>query len=244
MSLDTVLDESIAGDPGPDSNGDGALDDNPPVTTPTYLTLANSTKAIGHTSTPTDASGVGTSIASLFTVTKTIGSDGLADENKAYSLTLTDAGGNPVLGLGTGVLTNLHVTDTGGSPVAGSSEAHRAISLFKISDTEIVGLMGQDTPLDSSDDFVALRILLSAGPDPVLTVEQYLPLEHPLSGTDHFDELVFLNFAIIDGELDGGSLGVTLTDTVTDGDGDTSTDSQTVTLASAARTRIRRQGRP
>jgi hypothetical protein len=57
--------------------------------------------------------------------------------------------------------------------------------------------MGQDTPGDS-DDFVALRILLSAGPDPVLTVEQYLPLEHPLTGTDHFDESVFLNFAIID----------------------------------------------
>jgi hypothetical protein len=57
---------------------------------------------------------VGTSIASLFTITKTIGSDGLADENKAYSLTLTDAGGNPVLsGSTTGVLTNLHVTDTG-----------------------------------------------------------------------------------------------------------------------------------
>ena len=141
--------------------------------------------------------------------------------------------GTPVLsGSGTGVLTNLHVTDTG--VVAGSSEGHRAISLFKISDTEIVGLMGQDTPGDSSDDFVALRILLSAGPDPVLTVEQYLPLEHPLTGTDHFDKSVFLNFAIIDGELDGGSLGVTLTDTVTDGDGDTSTNSQTVTLATAA----------
>src|SRR4029078_8248048 len=121
VSLDTLfLDESIAGDSGPDSNSDGALDDNPPVTAPSSLTLADSTKAIGHSSTPPDASGVGTSIASLFTITKAIGSDGLADENKAYSLTLTDAQGNPVLsGSTTGVLTNLPVTAHGGSAGAG-----------------------------------------------------------------------------------------------------------------------------
>ena len=232
-----VLDELIQSDRGPDSNHDGANDDNnvpPVVTTPSYITTADSTLAFGITSTPTTVSGSGTSIAALFTVTKTIGSDGLENENKVYSLTLTDANGHPVLGPETGVLTNLHVTDTGGSPVAGSSEDHRAIYLYQVSATEIDGVMGQDTP-GTGDDFVALRILLTGDPaDPVLQVEQYLPLEHPLTGTDHFDESVLLNFAIIDGELHGASLGVTLTDTVTDGDGDTATDSQTVKLATAA----------
>ena len=84
------------------------------------------------------------------------------------------------------MLTNLHVTDTGGSPVAGSSEDDRAIYLFQVSDTEIVGVMGHDT-IDPSDDFVALRILLTGDPaDPVLQVEQYLPLEHPLIGHRSF----------------------------------------------------------
>ena len=238
VTLDTlVLDELIQSDRGPDSNHDGSNDDNnvpPVVTTPSYITTANSTLAIGITSTPTTESGSGTSIAALFTVTKTIGSDGLENENKVYSLTLTDANGDPALSPQTGVLTNLHVTDTGGSPVAGSSEDHRAIYLHQVSATEIDGVMGHDT-VDPSDDFVALRILLTGDPaDPVLQVEQYLPLEHPLTGTDHFDELVLLNFAIIDGELNGASLGVTLTDTVTDGDRDTATDLQTVTLATAA----------
>ena len=238
VTLDTlVLDESIQSDRGPDSNHDGSIDDNnvpPVVTAPSYITTANSTLAIGITSTPTTVSGSGTSIAALFTVTKTIGSDGLENENKVYSLTLTDANGDPVLSPQAGVLTNLHVTDTGGSPVAGSTEDHRAIYLHQVSATEIDGVMGHDT-IDSSDDFVALRILLTGDPaDPVLQVEQYLPLEHPLSGADHFDESVLLNFAIIDGELNGASLGVTLTDTVTDGDGDTATNSQTVTLATAA----------
>ena len=162
------------------------------MTAPSYLTTAtvNTALAIGITGTPTQESGSGTAIADLFTVTKTIGSDGLLDEQKTYSLTLTDAEGNPVLsGSDTGVLTNLHVTATVGSPVDGSSEDHRAIWLFKVSDTEIVGVVGQDNS-DPTDDFVALRILLTGDPaDPVLQVEQYLSMEHPLTGADHFDEI-------------------------------------------------------
>ena len=229
-----VLDELIQSDRGPDSNGDGANDDNHPiVTTPSYITTATSTLAIGITSTPTTVSGSGTSIADLFTVTKTIGSDGLENENKVYSLTLTDANGDPVLSPETGVLTNLHVTDTGGSPVAGSSEDHRAIYLYQVSATEIDGLIGHDTG-DASDDFVALRIFLTGDPaDPVLQVEQYLPLEHPLTGSDHFDELV-CEFCDHRGKSAmAPASALQLTDTVTDGDGDTATGSQTVTIATA-----------
>jgi hypothetical protein len=225
-----VLDESIGADPA-DSNA--ANDDNPPVTDPSYITAANSSLAIGITSTPGNAD-PGTSVSDLFQVTKFIGTDGLADEQKIYSLTLTNDSGDPVLaGSGDGVLTNLHVTETGGSPVDGFSADNRAVWLFKVSDTEIVGLIGQDTPGDSTDDFVALHILLdTTNPsDPILKVEQYLPLEHP-DNPNNFDESIFLNFADI--ESGGASLAVTLTDTVTDGDGDTATDSESVTLASAA----------
>ena len=228
-----VLDELIGGDPGADSNGNGALDDNPGVTAPSYITAANSALAIGITSTE-PASGLGTSVSELFTVTKSGGADGLAAENKVYSLTLTDDNGDPVLaGSGTGVLTNLHVTEVNGSPVDGFDAGNRAVYLFKISDTEIVGLIGQNTP-GNGDDYVALRILLDVTDpaDPILKVEQYLALEHPLGGPNNFDKSIFLNFADI--ESGNASLSVTLADTVTDGDGDTATDSESVTLASAA----------
>lgn len=224
-----VLDESIGTDP---ADPNAANDDNPPVTDPSYITAANSSLAIGITSTPGNAD-PGTSVSDLFQVTKFIGTDGLAGEQKIYSLTLTNDSGDPVLaGSGDGVLTNLHVTETGGSPVDGFSADNRAIYLFKVSDTEIVGLIGQAT-IGSGDDFVALRILLDVSnpSDPILKVEQYLPLEHPIN-PNNFDESIFLNFAEI--ELGGASLSVTLTDTVTDGDGDTATDSQSVTLASVA----------
>lgn len=230
-----TLDESIGGDPAGagTSDGNGALDDNGSVTTPSYLLAADSTKAIGIVDTPTHASGSGTSVADLFAVTKTIGTDGLLGEQKSYSLTLTDANGDVVANSTTGVLTNLHVTDVGGSPVDGFSEANRAIWLYQVSSTEIIGVLGHDT-VSTSDDYVALRITLTgAADDPVMQVEQYLPLEHPVGGTLSFDESVYLNFAIV-GENSGASLGITLADTVTDGDGDTSTDSQTVTIAAAA----------
>lgn len=239
VTLDTlVLDESINSDRGSDSDGDGANDDNPPVTAPSYIlggdfdASLSSALAIGHTSTPSNAV-AGTSVSDLFTITKETGTDGLLDEQPDYTLTLTDNAGNPVLaGSNTGVLTNLFVADTDGSPVEGSAD-HRAVWLFKVSDTEVIGLTGQDTPGDA-DDFVALHIFLDVSnpADPILTVEQYLPLEHPFTGPDHFDESIFLNFA---GGGEGGSsasLSVTLTDTVTDGDGDTATDSESVTLAS------------
>src|SRR5262245_1641676 len=161
-----------------------------------------------------------------------MGADGLLDEQKSYILTLTDESGDPVLaGSETGVLTNLHVTNTDGSPVEGDA-AHRAVWLFKVSDTEIVGLVGQDTVGDQTDDFVALRIFLNTAEPtaPIRTVEQYLPLEHPLTGTDHFDDAIFLNFAGGDGGQ--ASLSITLSDTVTDGDGDTATDSESVLVAS------------
>ena len=239
VTLDTLtLDETIgvhAGDPN------AALDDNGSVTSPSYITAPDSTLAIGVTSTPSTKSGSGNSIADLFTVTKIIGTDGLLNEDKVYSLTLTDEKGSPVEDSSAGVLTNLHVTETGGSPVDHTSEADRAIYLFKVSDTEIVGrIAGADHTFGTSDDFVALRILLDVSnpADPTLKIEQYLPLEHPDGGPASFDESVFLNFSNYNGEFNSASLGVTLTDTVTDGDGDTATGSQTVTLASAANSEI------
>ena len=73
-----------------------------------------------------------------------------------------------------------------------SDPAARTIWLFKVSDTEIVGKIGQDT-LDTSDDFVAVRFLINEATGQI-TVEQYLPFEHP-DNTANFDESVVLAFA-------------------------------------------------
>ncbi len=212
-----VMDESIGADTT-DSNED--IDLNGAVIAPTLLTVPDSTKAIGVLSTPAAGSG---SIAGLFTTTTTVGTDGLASQTSAYSFTLKDAAGNTVPNATTGVATTLFVTDYNATLAALFSDDLQ-IYLFQTSPTEIVGKIGQDQV--STPDYIALRATIDPATG-VVTVEQYLPIEHGDFSTN-FDEQALLKLVGAN-----ASLAVTLTSTVTDGDGDTDTDSESVTLATA-----------
>jgi T1SS-143 domain-containing protein len=215
-----TLDESIGPDPV-DTNEDSDI--NGAVSTPTVDTTVVSAQAIGILSTPASAAGV--SVAELFTVTSTPGADEPAATDKNFKLTLTDGSGLVVADGTTGVETTLIATGLDGTALDGTSDEHRTIWLFRVSDNEIVGRVGHDT-VTTTDDFVALRITLSAGADPVLTVEQYLPIEHADAGS--LDEAALLT--LVDANA---SLGVTLTVTITDFDGDTDTDSKIALLATS-----------
>ena len=217
-----TLDESIVNHGG-DSNA--TSDNNPPVTAPSFITTPDSTKAIGILSTPDSAHG--TSVAELFNVDINYGADGPLPKSSpvyTYSLTLTDDHGHSVsAGSSTGVQTNLVVTNLDGSPYEGESVAQRTIYLFHDLDGSIVGRVGNDPNGD-----VALHIVITGSPsDPQITVEQYVPIQHPNTGNP--DDSQALTFHDVD-----ASLGINLTVSATDGDGDTASDSKTITLADSS----------
>jgi hypothetical protein len=217
-----TLDESIGTDAN-DSNA--ASDDVSGVSAPTLMTVLDTSKAIGHVSTPTSANG--TSVAELFSTTVHFGADGAkAAATSNYSLTLTDDHGHTVSnGSSSGVETNLVVTALAGTPLAGTSDDQRTIYLFKQADGSIIGKIGIGGGGNVADD-IALRIVITgSATDPQITVEQYLPIQH--SNHSSSDEPASLTFNDYD-----ASLGITLTVSATDGDGDVATDSKTVTLAS------------
>lgn len=149
-------------------------------------------------------------LANLFSVTGTTGEDGFGSVDFTFTLTL---GGASQSG---GVATSLSVTDP--NHVYGSDST---IYLFNESG-EIVGRVG------SAQGAIALRISIdgSGGSDPTtaqLVVDQYLPVNHGSDGND-FDSSKALTL------VGDGTLGVTLTTTVTDGDGDVATSAATVTI--------------
>lgn len=213
-----TLDESIG--PNTPSDPNAHNDDNGSVTTPSFITTPDSTLAIGILSTPTSANG--TSVADLFNVNINYGADGpKGNPVYTYSLVLTDGQGNAVsAGSSEGVETNLVATDLFGSPYVGTTDAQRTIYLFHEADGSIVGRVGDDPNGD-----VALHIVITgSASDPQITVEQYVPIEHPNTGNP--DDSQSLTFDDHD-----ASLGINLAVTATDGDNDSATDSKTITLA-------------
>ena len=134
---------------------------------------------------------------------------------------LTDDHGHSVAaGSSEGVQTNLVATDLFGSPYQGTTDAQRTIYLFHAADGSIVGRVGDDP----NGDVVLHIVITGSASDPQITVEQYLPIEHPNTGSP--DDSVSLTFHDSD-----ANLGINLTVSATDGDSDTATDSKTITLA-------------
>lgn len=127
------------------------------------------------------------------------------------------------------VATNLVATNTGAPELAGFvSDASRAISLVKVSDTVIEGRIVGD-PNNANDDYVAFRLTLNNASDPAnasITVDQFMAIQQD----DHtrFDENTILKLA-------QGSLDLKLDVVATDGDQDsTPVQSFTVNLANGA----------
>lgn len=147
-------------------------------------------------------------LADLFSVTGTTGEDGFGSVDYAFSLTLAGVGQNG------GVATTLSVTDP--NHVYGNDST---IYLFN-QGGEIVGRVG------GADGVIALRISIENPGNPAtahFVVDQYLPVDHGQDGND-FDSSLPLTL------VGDGTLGVTLTTTVTDGDGDVATSAATVTI--------------
>jgi len=147
-------------------------------------------------------------LAKLFSVNGTTGEDGLGAVDFAYTLTLGGAAQN------SGVATSLSVTDP--NHVYGNDSK---IYLFSEGD-QIVGRVG------GAGGAIALRISIENPGDPVtahFVVDQYLPVNHGEDG-NNFDSSLPLKL------VGDGTLGVTLTTTVTDGDGDVATSAATVTI--------------
>jgi hypothetical protein len=179
IELDESIDSANDGfDPNPASpedrysaadfnDGNGDLDDVSGVSEPSLLTTANSSLAIGIRSTAIEGTG---SIASLFDFDVVAGTD---EENTnaqtaEYKWSLFGPGGGPAGS--NGIETTLRVTALDDTAVAGpnnpalegASADARTIYLFQVSDTEIVGKIGQDTP-ETTDDFVAMRFIIDPG---------------------------------------------------------------------------------
>lgn len=201
-----TLDESIGGDRG--GNGNGASDDVGSNKTPD----PSGTHPIGEvTSRQFD-------LEDLFTISKSGGADGEKSVTYAYSLSLSGAGENA------GVATTLRVTDGAGH------YPNDTIYLFKVSDTEIVGRVGNDP-----NGAIALRITLTDPGDidnGKIVIDQYMAIDHGSDGND-FDSTQLLKLV---GE--NASLGVTLTGVITDGDNDQATSSATAVLADNQHSRI------
>ncbi len=155
-------------------------------------------------------------LQALFNVVKDPGTDGEKSTAYQYSFTLT--GGSGPSG---SVATTLEVTDPN------NLYFDDTIYLFKVSDTEIVGHVGNDP-----NGPIAIRITLvnadslSGGQ---LVVEQYMAIDHGQDG-NNFDSSKWLTL-LGGGEQGATSLGVTLTATITDGDNDTATSSATILIA-------------
>ena len=203
---ETPGDSAVPGD-------DNAGDDEPP--------------AAGAIGTMTSAAGA---VAGLF-VTNAIdfGRDGpLAGGGleAAYSLVLRDAGGTEILD-DTGVATTLFATGNGD----GVREEAERIFLFRISDTEIVGIAGNDP---GGDVILRITLDLTNPADPIFQVDQIAALEHPLAGATplvaHDDPVTLgiLNATV-------GSAGVSIRNaiTATDGDLDTASDTAEVNVTSS-----------
>lgn len=204
-----------------ETNPGGSPNDNVGSGQWSLTTDPNAAVAIGQVSTPTSNSG--TSVAELFDVDVNAGSDGLKTLTRDFDLVLKDASGTALAnGSATGVQTNMVVTAAGGTALAGMPAGDRTIWLYKVSDTVIIGKIGNGTG-DTGDDYIALRIELTPGADPQLKVTQFLPVSHPSTGEEDEGLSLLLKAA-------KASLGISQTVTVTDKDGDTATDSHTITV--------------
>jgi len=200
-----LLDESVGGDRGASGAPDGTVDD-------TGFTKPDPTgiHPIGELKTSAGAGNIPGELQALFNVVGDPGTDGEKSTTYAYSLSLTGAA------LNGGVATTLKVTDINGI------YANDTIYLHKVSNTEVVGLVGNDP------NVIALRITLAnAGSlsGGQLVVDQYMALDHGADG-NNFDSVQSL---VLSGN--GATLGVTLTATITDRDGDTAVSSATVGIS-------------
>ncbi len=206
-----VLDESTGNDP-PGVFPHGTVDD-------TGFTAPDptGTHPIGRleTSAGGEEQGQG-ALQALFNVVKDPGTDGEKSTTYHYSFALT--GGSGPSG---SVATTLEVTDPN------NLYADDTIYLFKVSDTEIVGHVG-----NNPNGAIAIRITLvnadslSGGQ---LVVEQYMAIDHGQDG-NNFDSSKWLTL-LGGGDQGVSSLGVTLTATITDVDNDTATSSATIQIA-------------
>ncbi|MCW2079054.1 UNVERIFIED_ORG: ATP-dependent Zn protease [Bradyrhizobium japonicum] len=202
------LDESIGGDRGANGLPDGTVDDVSGNTGPD----PTGTNPIGELKTVAGEGELNGDLEALFDVTKIAGTDGEKSTDYAYSFALS--GGKEAEN--GGIATTLKVTDPN------HTYSDDTIYLFKVSDTEIVGHVGDDP-----NGPVAIRITLdNAGSlsGGQLVVDQYMAIDHG-ADLNNFDSTQFLNLV---GE--GASLGITLTATITDGDNDTATSSATIEI--------------
>ena len=170
-----------------------ALDETPGASAVTGDTNAGDDEPADTTTSPGAIGTVTTStgaVSGLFnTDIKDFGRDGEAETNATattYSVVLRDASGTLITDTTTGVATTMFVVGDGD----GGRDTDEQIFLFRVSDTEIVGVVGS-----VSTGTVALRITVSgttgSDPDPTLQVDQILAIEHAQDGsgelTDHDD---------------------------------------------------------
>ena len=214
--IKVTLDETNPGGSPDDNNGftDVVL----PTTNPANL------KPIGQVATPSNATS-SVAVSDLFDVDVTEGADGVApaDIVTTYSLKLTDKNGNS--DTGKYVQTTLKVTDLDGSPYEGASATLRTVWLVKQADGTILGVIGRnaDGSNNALGDYIVLKIeLTGSATDPQFKVTQYLPIEHPTTGSSH-DEGVSLNLV---GST--SSLEIVLNVKATDGDGDYDDDTHAI----------------
>jgi hypothetical protein len=165
-------------------------------------------------------------LSGLFSVAPDAGSDGEQSISYGFALALS----------GEGLATTLAATQpaAGGNPDSDGGDAidftpyaDATIYLFTVDAATVEGRVG------GVGGPVALRITVDDPDtgvlgDETLVVEQLLAIDHGDDGNLYDTELPL--------NLVGGSLGVTLSATVTDGDDDTATDDHTVTLVDAETT--------
>jgi hypothetical protein len=196
-------------------NGTG---DDTGVQTVTVKTNPDSlTEAIGKQSTPDDDG----ALAALFPLPIiNFGTDGPAPGGGVshdFAFILSGQAGTAA--------TNLTATARVGTPLENLSDAARKIELFQVSDTIIEGRIVGDGNPATDDQYVAFRITLVDAnlPSAHITVDQFFAIDHDASefsdsqapeNPSEFDEQAFLHI------LDGDTLNLQMTTTVTDGDGD------------------------
>ena len=134
--------------------------------------------------------------------------------------------------LGSTSQTSLAVTALDNTALEPLLAAQRTIYLVKVSDTVIEGrIPGADNTLGTgNDDYVAFRITLNNAGSPgtaLITIDQFLPIDHGSDDPSLFDEQALLNL------LGDGALALRLTSTVKDLDGDIATSFADVNLISS-----------